>query len=788
LRGCLRTRVQTQPQYRSADVVDSIYRASAQHTVWIRKPIQCFTCLRRLTVKILFASMVRIRPIVTVAILVVTVATTVLALRVSGYDGTGAIASYDLDIDVTGGGNVTFAAPMHQLTIAGKTVVGTDAADCTSKDPSGAAVAVFPTSSYLEFKFAVSQRAYHAFRANVYVPDELSTSFFFQRDNSLDFTSVSFSNSRTMYKSWVDLTTDATDATADSCFLYEPGAYNVRFYTRSIGAAIGGLEVVKLRPPSMMRVVGCNPTCHRDGLDAIKIYVAFFCGPSMMRPDMITVDGHPCLNVTLAARDTIECITPNVLARPEARTVLVEFNSVDETTGITFVSSRVALKLADAVVVHVTNLDSTSALGAILGTIAGVLVLLAAATLGFAFLRRGGARDVANAPQSGEITILFTDVEQSTDLWANYTVSMAAALDVHHAVVRRAIARHGGYEVKTVGDSFMIAAKTAEAGLLIARDIQVNLMAEAVPRCITRHYEGETLEDEPSDTHVAEAGAAFHGLRVRIGMHTGTPEVVFDEVAKGYDYYGPDVNMAARIESKALGGQILVSDATVTFISAADLGISGGTRSPVELKGIRNVVHVTSLSIHAIPLRRYAEFDDSHSMMAKSISPRPALLGDHLASPIGGAARSVEHLPIDLDTHIDHIAAKVGLLPPVHTNHQHLSLRLGFLEAMLRPLPASLRHKCLSSLYSGWRLGEGPNVKTLSHVSHADLLPLLSRIVPAERGRGALLWADPLTSEHDHGSPLEASSDVLAITGLPRSSADVSKEHPNALLQCECDV
>ena len=51
----------------------------------------------------------------------------------------------------------------------------------------------------------------------------------------------------------------------------------------------------------------------------------------------------------------------------------------------------------------------------------------------------------------------------------------------------------------------------------------------------------------------------FQGLRVRIGVEIGDPKVVFDEVSKGYDYYGDMVNTAARVESVAYGGQTLVT-------------------------------------------------------------------------------------------------------------------------------------------------------------------------------------------------------------------------------------
>eukprot|EP00667_Euglena_gracilis_P034718 EG_transcript_61338 len=58
----------------------------------------------------------------------------------------------------------------------------------------------------------------------------------------------------------------------------------------------------------------------------------------------------------------------------------------------------------------------------------------------------------------------------------------------------------------------------------------------------------------------AEYSDLWNGLRVRVGIHYGLGEVTYDEVSKGYDYYGTVVNAAARIESIAHGGQVVVSE------------------------------------------------------------------------------------------------------------------------------------------------------------------------------------------------------------------------------------
>ena len=58
-----------------------------------------------------------------------------------------------------------------------------------------------------------------------------------------------------------------------------------------------------------------------------------------------------------------------------------------------------------------------------------------------------------------------------------------------------------------------------------------------------------------------------------MGIHRGTPEPTFDAVTKGYDYYGPDVNIASRLEGQAEAGTILCSASSVTAEIAAAHGL-----------------------------------------------------------------------------------------------------------------------------------------------------------------------------------------------------------------------
>ena len=131
----------------------------------------------------------------------------------------------------------------------------------------------------------------------------------------------------------------------------------------------------------------------------------------------------------------------------------------------------------------------------------------------------------------GTVTFLFTDIEDSTRLWDEAPTDMADALRVHDAIVRGTIERHGGYVFGIGGDGFCAAFSTADDAAAAAIESQ------------------EQLRD---DTAV--------NFAVRMALHTG------EAVERDRNYFGTEVNRAARLMSLAHGGQVLVSDATEVLL------------------------------------------------------------------------------------------------------------------------------------------------------------------------------------------------------------------------------
>ena len=138
---------------------------------------------------------------------------------------------------------------------------------------------------------------------------------------------------------------------------------------------------------------------------------------------------------------------------------------------------------------------------------------------------------VAVAAPSGTVTFLFTDIQDSTRLWDESPAEMAAAVQIHDAILRNAIGRHEGYVFATGGDGFAAAFATPAGAATAAIESQLELGA---------------------DPNVQFA--------VRMGVHTG------EAVERDRNYFGSEVNRTARLMALGHGGQILVSDTTASML------------------------------------------------------------------------------------------------------------------------------------------------------------------------------------------------------------------------------
>jgi class 3 adenylate cyclase len=154
------------------------------------------------------------------------------------------------------------------------------------------------------------------------------------------------------------------------------------------------------------------------------------------------------------------------------------------------------------------------------------------------------------AAPDGSVTVFVSDIEDSTAL--NERLGDERWVEVlreHNAIMRRRIAAHGGHEVKTFGDAFMVVFADPVEALQCAVEIQ-------------RDFAGWTKEPR---------------IRVRVGLHTG------QAVRDSDDFFGTNVTLAFRIAALGAGGQVLVSDA---LHALAGDGFSFDDGRDADLKGI----------------------------------------------------------------------------------------------------------------------------------------------------------------------------------------------------------
>jgi class 3 adenylate cyclase len=163
----------------------------------------------------------------------------------------------------------------------------------------------------------------------------------------------------------------------------------------------------------------------------------------------------------------------------------------------------------------------------------------------------------AVAAPDGTVTIMFSDIEGSTVLTEQLgDERWLMLLHRHNAVIRRHLAAHRGFEVKSQGDGFMVAFDSARSAMRCAIAIQRDFAAY-------RDQSGNQV------------------LRVRIGLHTG--EVIREQE----DFFGHAVVLAARIGAKANGNEILVSAVLRGLVAGSHEFEFGETREE-QLKGLRD--------------------------------------------------------------------------------------------------------------------------------------------------------------------------------------------------------
>ncbi len=165
------------------------------------------------------------------------------------------------------------------------------------------------------------------------------------------------------------------------------------------------------------------------------------------------------------------------------------------------------------------------------------------------------------ASRDGSITILFSDIEDSTAL--NHRLGDRAWVQLlarHDRLLKREIDSNAGHVIKSQGDGFMVAFAEPDEALRAAYAIQHRLSRIRSSR--------------------------LPGVRVRIGAHKGSA------VRRDGDLFGRNVAYAARVASEANGGQVVVSNVVLAALPEGAVHVLESRET--QLKGVpgTHLVHL----------------------------------------------------------------------------------------------------------------------------------------------------------------------------------------------------
>src|SRR6266540_2255176 len=175
---------------------------------------------------------------------------------------------------------------------------------------------------------------------------------------------------------------------------------------------------------------------------------------------------------------------------------------------------------------------------------------------------------------TGTVTFLFTDIEGSTKLAQQYPNAMPALLARHHEILNQCMQIHHGFVFQIVGDSFSAAFHAASDALSAALETQ-------------RSLHRESWSPTP--------------IKVRMGIHTGTAQLINDSFQTGYSGY-TTLALTQRIMSAGHGGQVLLSSTTRELVrdslpANSDLLDLGERR----LKDLLRPEHLYQLNASGLP-------------------------------------------------------------------------------------------------------------------------------------------------------------------------------------------
>jgi serine/threonine protein kinase len=194
-----------------------------------------------------------------------------------------------------------------------------------------------------------------------------------------------------------------------------------------------------------------------------------------------------------------------------------------------------------------------------------------------------------NADGSDGLAMVVTDICNAGLLWEHTARGMRLAVQLHNEVARALLAAHGGYESVAFGlgrqdatHDEQTSVSNASQGLLLltfgTMHAAVEFAVEFQQALLNVEWDDTLLQCPEAATVTADdedGTVVFKGPRVRMGVHFDQARCWKDKLTGTRNYRGPGPDGAVEVTTRALPGQILLTQEALDKLESSTASATG---------------------------------------------------------------------------------------------------------------------------------------------------------------------------------------------------------------------